>query len=95
VEIARQHLLQDNLKNMATSKDLTFGKKQLEKIVEGYTRESGVRGLEAKIAQVIRNAAKSVAMEEEYNKKVTDEDIIRVLGSKIRRDKYKSNDVAG
>jgi ATP-dependent Lon protease len=46
--------------------------------VEGYTRESGVRGLE-KIAQVIRNAAKSVAMEEEYNKKVTDEDIIRVL----------------
>jgi ATP-dependent Lon protease len=52
----------------------------LEKIVEGYTRESGVRGLEAKIAQVIRNAAKSVAMEEEYNKKVTDEDIIRVLG---------------
>jgi ATP-dependent Lon protease len=67
----------------------------LEKIVEGYTRESGVRGLEAKIAQVIRNAAKSVAMEEEYNKKVTDEDIIRVLGSKIRRDKYKSNDVAG
>jgi ATP-dependent Lon protease len=36
---------------------------------------------------VIRNAAKSVAMEEEYNKKVTDEDIIRVLGSKIRKDK--------
>jgi ATP-dependent Lon protease len=60
--------------------------------VEGYTRESGVRGLEAKIAQVIRNAAKSVAMEEEYNKKVTDEDIIRV-SSKIRKDKYESNDV--
>jgi ATP-dependent Lon protease len=59
-----------------TSKDLTF--KAIGKIVEGYTRESGVRGLEAKIAQVIRNAAKSVAMEE-YNKKVTDEDIIRVL----------------
>jgi ATP-dependent Lon protease len=80
VEIARQHLLPRQLKEHGlTSKDLTFGKKQLEKIVEGYTRESGVRGLEAKIAQVIRNAAKSVAMEEEY-KKVTDEDIIRVLG---------------
>jgi ATP-dependent Lon protease len=64
--------------------------------VEGYTRESGVRGLEAKIAQVIRNAAKSVAMEEEYNKKVTDEDIIRVLGvPRLERDKYESNDVAG
>jgi ATP-dependent Lon protease len=57
-----------------------FRGKAIGKIVEGYTRESGVRGLEAKIAQVIRNAAKSVAMEEEYNKKVTDEDIIRVLG---------------
>jgi ATP-dependent Lon protease len=62
-----------------TSKDLTFEKKQLKNCGRIY-RESGVRGLEAKIAQVIRNAAKSVAMEEEYNKKVTDEDIIRVLG---------------
>ncbi|TDE01770.1 endopeptidase La [Flavobacterium hiemivividum] len=97
VEIARQHLLPRQLKEHGlTSKDLTIAKKQLEKIVEGYTRESGVRGLEAKIAQVIRNAAKSVAMEEEYNKKVTDEDIIKVLGiPRLERDKYESNDVAG
>jgi ATP-dependent Lon protease len=97
VEIARQHLLPRQLKEHGlTAKDLTFGKKQLEKIVEGYTRESGVRGLEAKIAQVIRNAAKSVAMEEEYNKKVTDADIITVLGvPRLERDKYESNDVAG
>jgi ATP-dependent Lon protease len=97
VEIARQHLLPRQLKEHGlTSKDLTIGKKQLEKIVEGYTRESGVRGLEAKIAQVIRNAAKSVAMEEEYNKKVTDEDIVKVLGvPRLERDKYESNDVAG
>jgi ATP-dependent Lon protease len=78
VEIARQHLLPRQLKEHGlTSKDLTFGKSNWKNC--GYTRESGVRGLEAKIAQVIRNAAKSVAMEEEYNKKVTDEDIIRVL----------------
>jgi ATP-dependent Lon protease len=97
VEIARQHLFPRQLKEHGlTSKDLTIGKKQLEKIVEGYTRESGVRGLEAKIAQVIRNAAKSVAMEEEYNKKVTDEDIVKVLGvPRLERDKYESNDVAG
>jgi ATP-dependent Lon protease len=97
VEIARQHLFPRQLKEHGlTSKDLTIGKKQLEKIVEGYTRESGVRGLESKIAQVIRNAAKSVAMEEEYNKKVTDEDIIKVLGvPRMERDKYESNDVAG
>jgi ATP-dependent Lon protease len=97
VEIARQHLFPRQLKEHGlTSKELTIGKKQLEKIVEGYTRESGVRGLENKLAQVIRNAAKSVAMEEEYNKKVTDEDIVKVLGvPRLERDKYESNEVAG
>ena len=97
VEIARQHLFPRQLKEHGlTTKHLAIGKKQLEKIVEGYTRESGVRGLEAKIAQVIRNAAKSIAMEEEYNKKVTDEDVVKVLGiPRLERDKYESNDVAG
>jgi ATP-dependent Lon protease len=97
VEIAKQHLLPRQLKEHGlTTKDLAIGKKQLEKIVEGYTRESGVRGLEAKIAQVIRNAAKSVAMDEEYNTKVTDQDIVKVLGvPRLERDKYESNDVAG
>ena len=96
-EIARQHLLPKQLKEHGlTTKDVSIAKKQLEKIVEGYTRESGVRGLEAKIAQVIRNAAKSVAMEEEYNKKISNEDIIRILGApKMERDKSESNDVAG
>ena len=96
-EIARQHLFPRQLKEHGlTIKDLSIGKKQLEKIVEGYTRESGVRGLEAKIAQVIRNAAKSIAMEEEYNKKVTDFDIVQVLGvPRLERDKYENNDVAG
>lgn len=97
VEIARQHLFPKQLAaHGLTAKELTIGKKQLEKIVEGYTRESGVRGLEAKIAQVIRHAAKSVAMEEEYNQKVTDEDIAQVLGApRMARDKSESNDVAG
>jgi ATP-dependent Lon protease len=97
VEIARQHLLPRQLKEHGlTAKHLTIGKKQLEKIVEGYTRESGVRGLEAKIAQVIRSTAKSVAMEEEYDKKVTEADVVRILGvPRLERDKYESNDVAG
>jgi ATP-dependent Lon protease len=97
VEIARKHLFSKQLTAHGLKpKDLTIGKKQLEKIVEGYTRESGVRGLENKIAQIIRNAAKSVAMEEVYNKKVTDEDIIKVLGvPRLERDKYENNEVAG
>jgi ATP-dependent Lon protease len=97
VEIARQHLFPKQLKEHGlTSKDLVIGKKQLEKIVEGYTRESGVRGLETKIAQVIRNIAKSVAMEEVYNKKLTDEDVVKILGvPRMERDKSENNEVAG
>ncbi len=97
IEIARQHLFPRQLKEHGlTNKQLIVGKKQLEKIVEGYTRESGVRGLEAKIAQVIRNAAKSIAMEEPYNIKITDQDIITSLGvPRLERDKYENNDVAG
>lgn len=97
VEIAKQHLLPKQLKEHGlTAKHLTIGKKQLEKIVVGYTRESGVRGLEKQIAKMVRNVAKSIAMEEEYNLKITDEDIIKVLGApRMERDKYENNDAAG
>ncbi|VXA96304.1 Lon protease [Flavobacterium sp. 9AF] len=97
VEIAKRHLLPKQLKEHGLSEnDLQIGKKQLEKIVVGYTRESGVRGLEKKIAQVVRHAAKSIAMEEEYNKTVTDEDILTVLKApRLERDKYENNDTAG
>lgn len=97
VEIARQHLFPKQLKEHGMApKDLTASKKMLEKIVEGYTRESGVRGLEAKISQVIRSAAKSIAMEEPYNIKLTEEAIVSALGTpKMERDKYENNDVAG
>lgn len=97
IEIAKQHLVPKQLKEHGlTTKDLSIGKKQIEKIVVGYTRESGVRGLEKQIAAMVRNAAKSIAMEEEYNVKVTDEDVIKVLGApKMERDKYENNETAG
>ncbi|APY12247.1 endopeptidase La [Seonamhaeicola sp. S2-3] len=97
VEIAKRHLLPKQLKEHGlTTKDLKIAKPQLEKIVEGYTRESGVRGLEKQIAKMVRYAAKNIAMEEEYNIKVSNEDIIEVLGSpKLERDKYENNNVAG
>ncbi|MGY5847555.1 endopeptidase La [Salegentibacter sp. HM20] len=97
VEIARQHLLPKQLKEHGMSKDqLKIAKPQLEKIVEGYTRESGVRGLEKQIAKMVRHAAKNIAMEEDYNIKVTNDDILDVLGSpKLERDKYENNEVAG
>lgn len=97
IEIAKRHLLPKQLKEHGLSeKDLSIGKKQIEKIVTGYTRESGVRGLEKQIAKVVRNIAKSIAMEEEYNHKITDEDIIKILGApRMERDKYENNEVAG
>ncbi|MGS2763282.1 endopeptidase La [Sinomicrobium sp. M5D2P9] len=97
VEIAKRHLLPKQLKEHGlTSDNLKIAKKGLEKIVEGYTRESGVRGLEKQIAKMVRFAAKSIAMEEEYNVKVTSEDIEKILGpARMERDKYENNEVAG
>lgn len=97
VEIAKRHLLPKQLKEHGLNgSHLKIGKPQLEKIVEGYTRESGVRGLEKQIAKMVRFAAKNIAMEENYNIKVTNEDIVEVLGGpKLERDKYENNNVAG
>jgi len=97
VEIAKRHLLPKQLKEHGlTAKHVQIGKRQLEKIVVAYTRESGVRGLEKQIAKMVRYAAKSIAMEETYDVKITNETIEKVLGaSHLERNKYESNDVAG
>ncbi len=97
VEIAKQHLLPKQLKEHGLTKEnLKIARPQLEKIIEGYTRESGVRGLEKQIAKVVRYAAKNIAMEEEYKVKVSNDDILEILGSpRLERDKYENNDVAG
>ncbi|TXD46432.1 endopeptidase La [Polaribacter sp. IC073] len=96
VEIAKRHLLPKQLKEHGlTPKDLKLGKKQLEQIVEGYTRESGVRGLEKKIAKVVRFAAKSIALEEEYDITLSSEKVEEILGAPRNRGKFENNDVAG
>jgi ATP-dependent Lon protease len=97
VEIAKRHLFPKQLKEHGlTNKDLQLKKAQFEKIVEGYTRESGVRGLDKQIAKVVRYGAKSIAMEEKYNTLISSEDIEKILGvSHLERDKYENNDVAG
>jgi ATP-dependent Lon protease len=97
VEIGKRHLLPKQLKEHGMTKEhLKIGKPQLEKIVEGYTRESGVRGLEKQIAKMVRYAAKNIAMEESYDITVSNKDVVDVLGSpKLERDKYENNNVAG
>jgi ATP-dependent Lon protease len=96
VEIAKRHLLPKQLKEHGLStKDLKLGKKQIEQIVEGYTRESGVRGLEKQVAKVVRFAAKSIAMEEAYDVTLSSEKVEEILGTPRNRDKYENNGVAG
>ena len=97
VEIAKQHLLPKQLKEHGLTKEhLKIGKPQLEKIVEGYTRESGVRGLEKQIAKTVRFVAMKIAMEQSYNTKIDNKDIIEILGvPRLERDKYENNQVAG
>ena len=96
VEIAKRHLLPKQLKEHGlTTKDLKLGKKQIEQIVEGYTRESGVRGLEKQVAKVVRFAAKSIALEEEYEVSLSSEKVEEILGTPRNRGKYETNVVAG
>lgn len=97
MEIAKRHLLPKQLKEHGLkASHLKIGKAQLELIVTGYTRESGVRNLEKVIAKLVRFAAKSIAMEEEYEVVLTDDQIKTILGpARMERDKYENNDVAG
>ena len=97
VQIGKKFLLPKQLKEHGLGpKDLNIAQPQLENIVEGYTRESGVRGLEKQIAKVVRYAAKNIAMESSYNVKISSPDIKEVLGPpKLARDRYENNNVAG
>ncbi len=97
IEIAHRHLLPKQLKEHGLDKEhLKIHKRQLAFIVEGYTRESGVRGLEKKIAKMVRYAAMNIAMDEPYTVTVDQKTIEEVLGApRLERDKYENNDVAG
>lgn len=96
VEIAFKFLLPKQLKEHGlTTKHVKIAKKELEFLVEGYTRESGVRKLEQQIAKIIRNVAKRVAMEEEYQSKISTEMIREILGPGRNTDKYENNEVPG
>ena len=97
IEIAKRHLIPKQKKEHGLkAKDITFDKKTIQFIVEGYTRESGVRSLERVIGSVVRSVAKSIALEEDYPKKATPEFVEEVLGGK-RFDKeiYSDNKSAG
>jgi ATP-dependent Lon protease len=96
IEIGKRHLLPKQLEEHGLKKeDLVLNKKNFETIIESYTAESGVRTFDKQIAKVVRRIAKEIAMGEKPNKKLTDEEIIKILGPAHVKDKYQGNDVAG
>ncbi len=97
IEIARRHLVPRNLEaHGLTKKDLSIPRETLEKIIEQYTRESGVRNLDKTLAKICRVIAKKVAFEEDYPTALTMELVREILGyPKFQKDKYEGNKYAG
>ncbi len=84
LEIAKKHLVPKQRKEHGLNANhIKFDKKALVRIIEGYTRESGVRNLERKIGAIIRNTAKSIALEEAYDVKITEKSVRKILGAEI------------
>ncbi|WP_409568060.1 endopeptidase La [Proteiniphilum saccharofermentans] len=97
IEIAHRHLIPKELQNHGIAKGaFTISKPALQKIIENYTRESGVRELNKKIAKIMRKVARKIASEEPYPKTLKVSDLKEYLGiEEYSRDSYQGNQYAG
>jgi len=97
IQIGKKFLLPKQLNEHGLKKkDLKIPSSVIEKITEGYTRESGVRGLEKQIAKLVRNCAKNIVTDIKYDTNLSIKEMNKVLGNpKLERDKYENNDIAG
>jgi ATP-dependent Lon protease len=97
LEIARQHLLPKQIDNHGVKPEqLSIGNSVMESLIEKYTRESGVRELDKKLAKIVRVTAKNIASGIDYDPVLTDRKLLEILGPpKYVRDIYAGNDQAG
>lgn len=97
LQIAIKHLVPKQLKEHGLRiSDVKFEKEALLKVIESYTRESGVRSLERKIGSVVRSIAKTKAMDEKFEKEITSAYVLKTLGAEIFDEElYQGNDFAG
>lgn len=97
IQIAKQHLVPKQIdQHGIRKKDISLKNPVIEKIIEEYTRESGVRSLEKKIGSVVRGIATKIAMETPYEPVVSKEDVEQILGAPyFDKDQYEGNEVAG
>ncbi|MBU3662007.1 MAG: endopeptidase La [Bacteroidetes bacterium] len=97
VQIAKKYLIPKQKENHGLKKaDFELSDEVLAKIIDGYTRESGVRGLEKQIASVARHIAREKVMAKKYNKKISLSQLVEVLGvERGEKEMYQGNEVAG
>ena len=97
IEIAKRHLVSRQLENHGMTKDdVKFTKEAFIRLIEDYTRESGVREMDKQIAKVIRRVARKKAFGEEYSKKIGPVEIREYLGApRFSKESYEGNEYAG
>ena len=97
LEIAKQHLLPKQLENHGVKAgQLIIGNSVMEKLIERYTRESGVRELDKRLAKIVRVTAKNIASGTKYQPSLSEKMLTEILGpQKYTRDIYSGNDQAG
>ncbi len=97
VQIAKKHLLPKQYKEHGIKKEqVIFDKNTLVKIIDDYTRESGVRNLEKRIAKILRNKAREIVLEHDFDKKLSPEELDSILGAPpYQRDRNISSRIPG
>jgi ATP-dependent Lon protease len=97
IEIAKQHLLpKQREQHGLKTNNISLKANVIEKVIEDYTRESGVRGLEKKVGSLVRGVATKIAMDVEYNPAISKADVETILGPPLfDKDLYENNNVAG
>jgi len=97
IEIAKRHLLPKQMENHGiTNKNIKISKEVIAEVIDKYTRESGVRALDQRIAKIMRRVARKVAMDEQYDINLKIEDLKEYLGAEMfNREKYQGNEYAG
>ncbi|MCF6350301.1 MAG: endopeptidase La [Flavobacteriaceae bacterium] len=97
IEIAKRHLLPKQIENHGIkTKDIRLSKPVIEQIIVGYTKESGVRGLDKMLAKTVRYIAKCIVMEEDFDPIIKIIDLEKILGiARLEGSKYENNETAG
>ena len=97
LEIAKEHLLPRQLENHGVKADqLIIKPSVMEKLIEQYTRESGVRELDKRLAKIVRITAKNIASGTKYNTELSEKKLLEILGPpRFNHDIYSGNDQAG